>query len=143
MASKANLDVAEKLDITCRKGDTFELQLNLKDSSGNALPLVTDKYDFLMQVRSGRRRQQQKGALVAGTITKGQQALSKDGSTPVGFSFEEADDLGNVKIFASASTMEKFESGRYNYDLQYIVNEKTTTILKGSFNVNDDISTTL
>ena len=142
MASKANLDVAEKLDITCRKGDTFELQLNLKDSSGNALPLVTDKYDFLMQVRGGRRRQGQKGALVAGTTTKGQQALSKDGSTPIGFSFQEADDLGNVKVFASASTMEKFEAGRYNYDLQYIVNEKTTTILKGSFNVNDDISTT-
>lgn len=46
MASKANLDVAEKLDITCRKGDTFELSLNFKDSTGTAIPLVTDGYEF-------------------------------------------------------------------------------------------------
>lgn len=143
MASKANLDVAEKLDITCRKGDTFELPLNFKDSTGANLPLLTDGYEFLMQVRGGKRRQQQKGTLVAGTITKGEQARSADGSTPVGFSFESIDDLGNVTVTASSSTMEKFESGRYSYDLQYMVNGNTTTVLKGSFTVNDDISTNL
>ena len=34
MANKVNLDVSEVLDITCRQGDTFELTLTLKDSSG-------------------------------------------------------------------------------------------------------------
>lgn len=141
MANKANLDVSEKLDITCRRGDTFELFLNLKDSTGANVQLLSGGYEFLMQVRGGKRRQDQKGNLVAGTITKGEQALSKDGSTSLGFSFQDIDDLGNVKIFASSATMEKFEAGRYSYDLQYIVDNKTTTILKGSFTVNEDIST--
>jgi hypothetical protein len=34
MASKVNLDISERLDITCRRGDTFELTLTLKDSTG-------------------------------------------------------------------------------------------------------------
>jgi hypothetical protein len=41
MASKVNLDVSDKLDITCRKGDTFNLKLLLKDSTGTALTLTT------------------------------------------------------------------------------------------------------
>jgi hypothetical protein len=51
MASKANLDVAEKLDITCRKGDTFELSLNFKDSAGVAIPLVTNSYPSVSRGR--------------------------------------------------------------------------------------------
>ena len=50
MASKVNLDVSEKLDITCRQGDSFSLTLTLKDSSGTAHTLSTDNYSFLMQV---------------------------------------------------------------------------------------------
>ena len=49
--SSVNLDTADNLSITCKQGDTFELTLTLKDSSGTALPLVTDDYKFLMQVR--------------------------------------------------------------------------------------------
>ena len=51
MASKINLDITDKLDITCRQGDTFELTLTLKDSSGVGLPLLTNDYSFLMPVR--------------------------------------------------------------------------------------------
>ena len=46
MASKANLDVSEKLDITIKRGDSFELFLNFKDSAGANLPLLTDEYEF-------------------------------------------------------------------------------------------------
>ena len=49
MANKVNLDVSEKLDITCRRGDTFSLTVTLKDSSGTALTLSTSEYKFLMQ----------------------------------------------------------------------------------------------
>lgn len=143
MASKANLDVAEKLDITCRKGDTFELPMNFKDSTGTNLPLLTDRYEFLMQVRSPKRTANTKGTLVAGTLSKGDQAKGADRSSNVGFNFEDIDDSGNVTITASADTMANFVAGRYIYDLQYTVNNKTTTVLKGSFTVNDDISTNL
>jgi hypothetical protein len=140
MASKANLDVAEKLDITCRKGDTFELSLNFKDSAGVAIPLVTNSYEFFMQVRGGKRSSGSKGSLVAGTLTKGDQAKGENGSSNVGFTFEDIDNSGNVTVRASADTMANFPSGRYTYDLQYTVNNKTTTVLKGSFTVNDDIT---
>jgi len=32
--SKVSLDVAQRLDITCRKGDTFNLVVNVTNSSG-------------------------------------------------------------------------------------------------------------
>ena len=64
MAS-VNLDTADNLSITCRQGDTFELTITLKDSSGTALPLVTDDYKFLMQVR---KRGGSNNALVARNI---------------------------------------------------------------------------
>ena len=37
MATKVNLDVSEKLNITCKKGDTFTLGLLMKDANGVAL----------------------------------------------------------------------------------------------------------
>ena len=140
MAKRANLDVAEQLDITCRKGDTFELSLNFKDSAGSNIALLTDEYDFFMQVRSTRKTSSSRGALVAGTLAKGDQAKGADKSTNVGFTFEDIDDSGNVTVKATADTMANFIAGRYTYDLQYTVNNKTTTVLKGSFTVNDDIT---
>lgn len=140
MATKANLDVAEKLDITCRKGDTFELSLNFKDSAGSNIALLTDQYDFFMQVRSPKKTANTRGTLIAGTLSKGDQAKGTDNSGNVGFVFEDIDNSGNVTVRASADTMANFPSGRYTYDLQYTVNNKTTTVLKGSFTVNDDIT---
>ena len=49
MAS-VNLDISSRLDITCRKNDTFSLDLNVKNPSGTAISL-TD-YEFKMEVRS-------------------------------------------------------------------------------------------
>lgn len=140
MATKANLDVAERLDITCRKGDTFELSLNFKDSSGTAIPLVTDEYEFFMQVRSYKKGSRSKGVLVAGTLSRGDQAKGEDGSSDVGFTFEDIDNDGNVKVKATSNVMSNFFPGRYTYDLQYTVSGKTTTVLKGSFTVNDDVT---
>ena len=139
MATKANLDVAERLDIVCRRGDTFELSLNFKDSEGENIALLTDGYDFFMQVRSIPRKGGE-GDLIAGTLTRGEQSRGSDGATNIGFSFEDIDDNGNVTVKSSATMMSNFPPGVYVYDLQYTVNSRTTTVLKGSFSVNDDIS---
>ena len=136
MASKVNLDVAEKLDITCRKGDTFSLTLTLKNSSGTALTLSTSGYEFLMQVRS-RQKSNRDRKLVIGSNTLG--ASTQSG---VNFSFA-LDDTGNVTISATADHMRKVDPGRYVYDLQQIFSGVSTTILKGNFTVNDDISDAL
>ena len=51
MAKKVNLDIAQDLNITCRRGDTFNLTVTLKDAAGIGLQLKTGKYKFIMQVR--------------------------------------------------------------------------------------------
>ena len=54
--SSVNLDVAQKLDITCRKGDTFRLLLTFKDSTGTVINVgdldsSTPVYSFSFEVR--------------------------------------------------------------------------------------------
>jgi len=159
MAS-VNLDIADNLNITCKQGDTFELTLTLKDSSGNALPLVTDDYKFLMQVkqRGSRRNDLTAGRLALRVPVNGggggeadsDDAVISDGiiigSTeqgvkgPVNFVFSGKDDNGNVTISVPASEMRRVRSGSYVYDLQYIVGETQKTILEGNFRVNADVS---
>lgn len=166
MAS-VNLDTSTRLDITCRRGDTFELTLTLKDGSGTALPLVTDGYKFLMQVRdsstraSSRQAQRftrplrrtptggggeadpeneygEDGVASVDGILIGSAELGKKGA--VNFSFNNVDDNGNVTVFLSALDMAKIKSGRYKYDFQYRTGTTEKTLLKGSFKVNDDVS---
>ena len=101
MASKVNLDVSERLDITCRKGDTFSLTVTLKDSTGTVITLATSSYTFLMEVWSTSRTAT---APVIGSTT----------SAPTGdASFETfvTDDVGNVTISATATTMKDRSSG--------------------------------
>tara|TARA_X000001316_G_scaffold3893_1_gene820 strand:- start:6812 stop:7249 length:438 start_codon:yes stop_codon:yes gene_type:complete len=144
MAS-VNLDTTTRLDITCRQGDTFELTLTLKDASGNGLDLSTDKYQFLMQVRSSKTRptinqlrvpNESDPSIVIGSIELGKKA-------EVNFSFKNIDDDGNVTIFLSADDMRKIDAGRYRYDLQYKVGDVQKTVLEGSFRVNGDVSKAL
>lgn len=144
MSSKVNLDVADRLDITCRQGDTFELILTLKDSAGTALALATDSYSFLMQVRSNAvfrsRTARVKNAsegIVIGSVGAGD-------AGPVNFEFKDIDDSGNVTISLSASDMRKVDPGKYKYDFQYIKPRTSgdlhKTLLRGNFTVNSDIS---
>ena len=148
MANKVNLDISEVLDITCRQGDTFELTLTLKDSSGSGLNLSTDNYSFVMQVwPSGRKGSNPiiastekglKGRVLPPNITQNQ-------SREAYFESFVVDDNGNVTIKATASTMRRVPAGRYIYDLQYILPTTSgvdthTTILRGSFVVNEDVT---
>jgi len=158
--SKVNLDVTERLDITCRQGDTFELTLTLKDSSGTGLTLSTDDYKFLMQVRQGKsgrsaltsRRaptgpdpggggeadppEEPGEGIVVGSTGSGVQG-------PVNFTFQDIDDSGNVTVFLSARDMRRVPAGRYKYDFQYIKGATGKTVLEGRFTVNSDVSKSL
>jgi len=147
MANKVNLDVSERLDIICRQGDTFSLTLTLKDSAGDALPLSTDNYRFAMQVRSDQDSAKAKGSsgLILGTRDIGSRATNAKGQES---SFEPftVDDSGNLTITALPATMREVPAGLYVYDLQQIKPNATTnidehtTILRGTFRVNGDVS---
>lgn len=166
--AKVNLDVTDRLDVTCRQGDTFELTLTLKDSDGEGLNLDSDDYSFLMQVRSNAQssraqRLRRVGATHAGggggeadepnilivdggianvqDVIIGSAELGKKGG--VNFTFNNVDDDGNVTIFLSASDMAKVPPGRYKYDFQYKVGDTQRTVVEGVFKVNSDISKSL
>ena len=136
MASKVNLDTSERLDITCRQGDTFSLTVTLKDSAGVAITLSTLEYSFLMQVWGGNSTEPIIGSPGLGKSVKK--------------SFEAfvIDDSGNVTISATASTMKDISSGVYIYDLMSVLPSSTaadthTTILRGNFTINPDVSKSL
>jgi len=129
MCAKISLDVAEKLDITCRRGDTFDMHLTLKDSNNVGLALASGGYEFFMQVRKRNKSRD----LILGSTTTGELA-------PYNFQFQSPNDQGAVRIFVSDSIMREIDPGRYFYDLQYAVGDTTKTVLKGSFIINDDVS---
>ncbi len=137
MASRVNLDISEKLDITCKRGDTFSLGLLLKDSSGTAITLSTSNYEFLMQVRGSKNSRSGSRPLIMGTVSKGKSA--QKGGKSANFTVT-VDDSGNATFSAASSIMENIDAGRYVYDIQQIVGEVSTTILEGRFVVNEDIS---
>ena len=148
--SKVNLDESSRLDITCKRGDTFSLTITLKDSSGTALQLDTDNYRFIVQVRQvvspvGGRAVRGKGGLVLGTQDIGDKAVDRAGSEN-NFEPVAVDDSGNATIQASAKVMRSIPSGNYVYDIQYIKPSTTggldthKTVLFGNFVVKEDIS---
>ncbi len=149
MASSVNLDVAEKLDITCRRGDTFSLTLTLKDSSGTALQLSTLGYEFLMDIKTAAQRSRSGSAkrevVASSTLSPSSsdsKLLTDDQKSALsnGFEFTDISDSGTVKLTASSNTMSNLPVGVFTYDIQQKVGDVVTTILRGSFKVNEDIS---
>ena len=145
--SKVNLDIAEKLDITCRRGDTFSLTLTLKDSSDTALQLSTLNYNFFMNVKSNEKDSSGERFVIASSSTASQKSptssrLTDDQVEKLNgiFTFDDASDSGTVVLNASAASMASFPVGRFSYDIQQEVGGVRTTILRGSFKVNEDIT---
>ena len=148
MASRISLDTADKLDIVCKRGDTFMLQLRMKDSNGVPIQLATLGYTFLMQVRDPNEvvatddsDTPAKGRVVLST-PDAKEVVSKDGRPETNLSFEDitVDDNGNVTIIANNNVMKQINPGRYIYDIQSVSSGVYKTIVRGSFVVNDDIT---
>ena len=137
MASTINLDTSQRVDIICRKGDTFSLRLTLKDDSD--VVSFNDGDTFLMEVRDSDT-----GSLITNTA-----------SPAVSFQVEvvvnEADannpadtDAGTVDFTLSATTMKTMPSGLYVYDIEHETSGGViVTLIYGTLKVNEDISETL
>lgn len=116
--STVNLDTAARLDIICRKGDTFILALDF----GQA---ITE--DWNMEVRETDTS--------SGTIID-------EGS----FSYTRSDGTATnskLTIQATSTVMAAVNSGLYVYDLQEGTESSTGTVktyLYGTFKVNEDVT---
>lgn len=124
-----NLDRSQRLDLICRKGDTFTLNLELKDESGVALDLndQRNKYSFKMDVRPSDTSEL--------NIVDVTPKISLDSPGLVTFSVE-----------AVNMTM---DSGLYVYDVQQTRTDPATnpdtilsvdTLIYGTFKVNEDVT---
>ena len=138
--AKVNLDISKRLDITCRRGDSFSLTLTLKDSSGSAIDLSTR--DFIMQVRRSNN-----GNLLISTNSDNAE------TTPTQFKItsNSGSVVGALLIELAAADMATVPAGRYVYDLAFVDTAEANnvdsesneqTVLKGSFNVVEDVTTT-
>ena len=129
MENVLNLDRSQRLDIICRKGDTFTLNLELKDQeTGNAVVLTdTDnKYTFTMDVR------------VSDTSSVNIVDIS---------SLVSVDSPGLVTFSVSAEDMADLTSGLYVYDIQQTRTNSSIsevlaveTLVYGTFKINEDVT---
>ena len=131
-ATKINLDTASRVDVTCRKGDTFSLRLTVTDSSGAAGFAAGDI--FLFQVRDSDT-----GSLVANDSSD---SFAKSVTANSG----DVDDVANkyVDITVTAAVMKTMPSGLYVYDVEQKLasDSSVSTLIFGTLKVNEDVSIT-
>jgi hypothetical protein len=118
MAAQINLDTAQRVDITCRKGDSFRLELTFKDDTGAVLNLTG--YTWKLDVRE--------------TDTSSSAILEDDVFTYSGTA------QGVLTITAAPATMAGVGGGIYVYDLQSTNSGSVKTWLYGIFKVNEDVT---
>lgn len=131
--SVVNLDTATRLDIICRRGDYFELQIDF----GTSMVDFVGQWD--LQVRASE---------------------DLDGSSDFELSFssenffdssqqgpnaaKEISVEGSVVTVKKSSALMIAKAGLYVYDLQFTPENallNTKTMLYGTFQVNDDVTT--
>jgi len=129
MATNINLDTSQRVDITCRKGDTFSLRLTVTDADGNAN--FEADHVFLMEVRDSD---------TGDLITNGS----------ANFAITETADAADVTnkyvdLTLDAATMKTMPSGLYVYDVEQKTDDATpvvSTLIYGTLKINEDIAIT-
>jgi hypothetical protein len=118
MVAQINLDTAQRVDITCRKGDSFRLELTFKDEAGVVINLTG--YTWKLDVRE--------------TDTSASAIIEDSLFTYSGTN------LGVLTITATPVTMAGIDGGLYVYDLQSTNSGVVKTWLYGIFKVNEDVT---
>jgi|13_taG_2_1085334.scaffolds.fasta_scaffold00623_9 hypothetical protein len=117
MAKSVNLDSSTRLDITCRKGDTFVLTTKVKNSSGGNYSW--SGHSVKMEVRTSD----------TGTVVVPDAETTANTSTN-----------GTLIITIDAANMD-MDGGMYVYDVEVTdSNSKVSTWLHGLFIVNEDVT---
>jgi hypothetical protein len=114
-----NLDNAQRVDIICRKGDTFSIEVDFFDA--NNQPINLTSYTFKMEVSE-----------------------SDTSASPVLDSTDfvyAANSTGTLFVTATAATMLTISAGVYIYGLQSTDAGVVKTWLFGTFEVKEDVIT--
>ena len=114
--AKINFDISKRLDITVRQGDSFKLELTLKDSSDNALNLYGDTFHLLVRSASPAGFPMGTSGFIMSPaiMIPVEQTLTDDETTTASTA------TGKVKFEASAADMKLMPPGIHTYDIQYV-----------------------
>lgn len=131
MAITINLDIAESLNITVRRGDSMSFDITVKDTDGDAIDL-TD-YNFAMDVRKGSSNKTRNDVVLSNRF---------GGRNPILASVVGAAD-GTLTISASKLATNNINPGDYLFDIAAIKKSDNTeqTWFYGSFIVTEDYTT--
>jgi hypothetical protein len=153
MAKTINLDTAQRVDVVCRKGDTFDLTLTLKDTASTPASIVADADTFKMEVRTtddaGDAYSSGDAVIILSTEddtnSDTKQIIVKDsaGTTLDDSTVGVADTDGVVRFTVTSSNMGLTLSGLYVYDIEmtdFSNSNKVTTLIYGTFKINEDVS---
>lgn len=128
MISTVNLDTAARLDIVCRKGDTFNLSLDFGKAMTDPDSETGTSNIFVLQVRE------------TDTAT-GAPILSMDSDDDEVNIVDGQKTDSKMNITKSHASMESVTAGLYVYDLQETTTNGTVkTLLYGTFKVNEDVT---
>ena len=125
MANTLNLDRSQRLDVVCKRGDTFKMNLELKDDDGTNIDLngayngssaiTTPIYAFKMQVRNADTDDGTGQGGADGYLVEAWAAVANRDSSDSGTYLNPT----NLATFTIAhGTMEGLSSGVYVYDIE-------------------------
>lgn len=126
-ATKINLDTSSRVDVTCRKGDTFSLRLTITNAAGDAAAFAANDV-FLFEVRDSD---------VGSLVSNGSANFTDDvtaSSTDVTAKY--------IDLNVAASVMKTMPAGLYVYDVEQKSGDTVSTLIYGTLKVNEDISIT-
>jgi hypothetical protein len=158
MATTINLDTSQRVDVVCKKGDTFDLALTLKDTAATPASIVTKADSFKMEVRTS---DDSNAAYANGNATIVLSTEDSDGTGDTkqinvkdseGFNLPYASPQspssdvitdGIVRFSVSSTIMASTSAGLYVYDIEMTDDSdgsKVTTLIYGTFKINEDVS---
>tara|TARA_R110002153_G_scaffold134974_2_gene284426 strand:- start:1916 stop:2389 length:474 start_codon:yes stop_codon:yes gene_type:complete len=156
MATTINLDTSQRVDVVCRKGDTFDLALTLKDTAATPASIVANNDTFKMEVRTtdddgtpyGTSAGDSDAEIILSTLddSSGGKYISITDSSGVPLTSANAQGAstdGIVRFVVSADNMALKAAGLYVYDIEmtdHSDSSKVTTLIYGTFKINEDVS---
>ena len=164
MAQQINLDTSQRVDIVCRRGDTFEMSLTLKDDAATPVSVVSENDSFKMEVRASDDSNAAYGTTAGdtnaniilstldpktdgGDLSAGTKEITVKDSNGVNLPHaDNGTDLitdGVVKFAVTSAIMAARPAGLYVYDIEitdHSDSSKVTTLIYGTFKINEDVS---
>lgn len=159
MATTINLDTSQRVDVVCRKGDTFDLALTLKDTAAAPVSVVNKNDSFKMEVRVSDDSNaayatddgDSNNNIILSTLDATSEATKKidvkdSSGEALPYTNPASTEVitdGIVRFSVSSTIMALTSAGLYVYDIEMTDesdSSKVTTLIYGTFKINEDVS---